>query len=412
MAGANGGISFYDSSSGTPAPTFTADAAKVAVPSGSLQLFNGGAASKVFAITYADTGVGPNTATFHSIINGQDATLAVLDQNGKFTPNAIGFPDGSSLSTSTNLVTTSTLNAFEANVPLLNASVNNFSGGIGASFLNATGQVTAASVVSPSISSSAITVSDNSGNAAQITPTSATFGSVSAKSIFLNGQPLTRGIQSFKANAPLTASTDANGNATAGLTVGSGLLVANGSLNVDSGYIGALAGSTPAGGDARGPLQGMTVLAAEGRFFGITGSNFVNGNVFNVSPQGTIVPTQPVFFAKLAAGGPALTNGVTQTLNLSYTSNGTPVKVSLDFGVNCSSGAIPATVFVNVASGNTLLFTRQNTAAASNTGWIFSVTGFDIQTLPAGAVNLTFTIGTNSSGSCSVTYGTGAVGIS
>jgi hypothetical protein len=172
----------------------------------------------------------------------------------------------------------------------------------------------------------------------------------------------------------------------------------------------ALVGGTQTFGDVRGPISGTTVIAAQGRPFGFNGANFVAGNVLDVSSQGTIAATQPLYFAKLASGG-NITNGVTQSLPLTFTSNGAPVRVSLDFGLNCVGGT-PSTVFVNAASGATILFTRQNTAEASASGWSFSVAGFDIESLPAGSVTLTFTVGTNSSNTCTVVYGTAAVGIS
>jgi hypothetical protein len=237
-----------------------------------------------------------------------------------------------------------------------------------------------------------------------------TTGFTPAGDLLLHGQLLTRGIQTFKANSPLTATTDGNGNTTASLILGSGLTGANNSLNLDSSYVMALVGGTQAGGDVRGPINGTSVVAAQGRPFGFNGANFVAGNVLDVSPQGTIAATQPLYFAKLAGGG-NITNGITQSLPLNFTSTGAPVRVSLDFGLNCS-GVTPSTVFVNAASGATILFTRQNTAAASASGWSFSVTGFDIENLAAGSVTLTFTVGTNSSNTCTVVYGTAAVGIS
>jgi hypothetical protein len=172
----------------------------------------------------------------------------------------------------------------------------------------------------------------------------------------------------------------------------------------------ALAGGTQTGGDVRGPINGTTVIAAQGRPFGFNGANFVPGNVLDVSSQGAIAATQPLYFAKLA-GGSNITNGVTQSLPLTFTSNGVPMRVSLDFGLNCV-GATPSTVFVNVASGSTALFSRQNTAEASASGWSFSVTGFDVENLASGSVTLTFTVGTNSSNTCTVVYGTATAGIS
>ena len=242
-------------------------------------------------------------------------------------------------------------------------------------------------------------------------PTNTSF--TSGGDLLLHGQLLTRGIQTFQANSPLTASTDANGNATASLSTGSGLLVASGLLALDSGYVRLIIGGTQISGDVRGPIGGTSVVAAEGKPFNITAGNFVNGNVLTVN-QGSMAPTQPLYFAKLA-NTPVISNGSSQTLGLAYTSNGTPVRVSLDFGLNCTGADQTATVFVNVNSGSALLFSRQNTVPVVPSGspaMPSSVTGFDVQTLPAGAVNLTFTIGTTSADSCTVTYGTATAGIS
>jgi autotransporter-associated beta strand protein len=563
----NGGVSMFGSA-GPSAQILSADANKVSVNGGTLQLLNPSSASSPtpssFSITYSDTTASANTATFHSAVNGQDVTLASLDQNGKFLANSFALPDGSSINSFSKLgtvtsvgtgfgltggpVTTSGTLAIDPTVVATNAALQNALAGLSSQFLsinnpnamgnatvnqnlvlsgsntfsgattvtsgtltvtnqannsstnvgtgtlqvsNATGDggvltsnnsysglaapagvlvaanngaVAGASTDSVTLAGGTNTASSSSGalltvqgggsNPGSIVfkpgATSSSHGDVEvpyavnidwgdghtsvglqgtstgifvagnglatttgftpAGDLLLHGQLLTRGIQTFKANTPLTATTDGNGNTTASITLGSGLINSGGSVNLDSGYVMALVGGTQTFGDVRGPVGGTTVVAAQGRPFGFNGANFVAGNVLDVSSQGAIAATQPLYFAKLT-GGSNITNGTSQTLPLTFTSNGVPMRISVDFGLNCV-GATPSTVFVNVASGNTILFTRQNTAEASASGWSFSVTGFDIENLAAGSVTLTLTVGTNSSNTCTVVYGTAEAGIS
>jgi hypothetical protein len=122
-------------------------------------------------------------------------------------------------------------------------------------------------------------------------------------------------------------------------------------------------------------------------------------------PQSVGSGTSPFFFAKLSGPG-TIANGSPQTLTMQDTSNGNPQKLSVDFGATCF-GSSPATVFVTITSGSSILMTRQSTSPLRNgsSAFAFSVQGVDVAILPAGTNTLTATIGTNSATGCVLNYG-------